>query len=278
MKIEGLYYNFDQRQNTSGLTFDSDPDDFAQLDNILLARVGVNYSLTPRESFPTSSSYSSSLLNWRGFYGGATLGYGLVGFDSVHEADDRDDAIDHDDSVLGRFLNLDGGLFGGHLGYNMMFGRYVAGVEFDLQKINSSDLRYDPDSGDPFDTRDYAGVEIDWIASLRSRFGITSGRSIFYTTAGVAWARGEYFAFDDACFCGDSSGSVSLNQTGFVFGAGLEHAVANNFLLRFEALHYAFGKRFDTRNLTLDSSVGDFAQLDDISVARIGVSYKLNVE
>ncbi|MFT5510600.1 MAG: opacity protein-like surface antigen [Hyphomicrobiaceae bacterium] len=70
--------------------------------------------------------------------------------------------------------------------------------------------------------------------------------------------------------------SISLNQAGFVFGGGLEHALSDQIFIGFEAQHYVFGKQFDARSLTPDSDLGDFAKLKGISVARIGVSYKFN--
>ena len=178
--------------------------------------------------------------------------------------------FDNKDSVLGRFFDLDGRVFGSHLGYNQMIGRYVVGVEGDWNSFNTSDLRFDPDGGDPID--DYASADINWVASLRTRLGVTSERSLFYTTAGVAWVNADYSAKDNGIFLN----SISLNQTGFVFGGGLEHALTDRVLIRFEALHYKFGKQFDTRNLTPDSDLGDFAKLKDISVARMGISYKFN--
>ncbi len=176
---------------------------------------------------------------------------------------------------MGRFFDLDGGMYGGHIGYNLMIGRYIVGVEAEWNRLDTSDLRYDPYGGDPDD--DYASAEINWVVSLRGRLGLTSMRSLFYTTAGIAWADANYSALDGgSCFCSGGFGSISLNQTGFVFGGGLEHALSDRIFIRFEALHYMFGKRFDTRHLTPDSDAADFAKLKDISTARIGVSYKFS--
>lgn len=271
VKVEGLYHAFNRRKDTNSLTSDSDAGDFAELKDIAVARLGVNYSLSSRKNNVATRAPSSSPAAWQGVYVGATAGYGVVDFDSVFDVSDITNPGDHEDSVLGRFLDLDGGVFGGYLGYNRLVGRYVVGVEADWNKINSSDLRVDPDGGDPDD--DSASAGINWMASLRARLGVTSERSLIYTTAGVAWVDGAYSAQDDG---GSDVGTISLNQTGFVVGGGLEHEMVDQIFIRFEVLHYMFGKEFDTRGLTADSDAGDFAKLSDISTARIGLSYKFN--
>lgn len=274
LKFEGLFYTFDQRKDASGLTTDSDQGDFAKLKDIVVVRLGATYSLAPRRNNVASSRDPTTSALWQGFYVGANGGYSLVSFDSIFDANEISNPFDNEDSVLGRFFDLDGGVFGGHIGYNVMIGRYLVGFEADWAQLNGSDLRFDPNGGDPDD--DSASAELDWIASLRARLGITSARSVLYATAGVAWVGGKYTASDGDCFCGPTVGSVSLDQRGFVFGGGIEHAITDQLLFRFEALHYVFGHTFDTRNLTPDSDVGDFAKLKDISAARIGVSYKFN--
>ncbi len=47
-------------------------------------------------------------------------------------------------------------------------------------------------------------------------------------------------------------------------------------LLRIEGLRYSFNSRIDTSGLTTDSDPGDFAKIGDITVVRVGASYKFN--
>ena len=43
IKGEGLLLDFDDRQNAANLNDDSDPEDFAELTDIVVWRIGVNY-------------------------------------------------------------------------------------------------------------------------------------------------------------------------------------------------------------------------------------------
>ncbi len=267
IRLEGLYYSFNNREFTSTLNNDSDPDDFAALKEIIVARLGMSYRFSA--AVDPNSLRPSPSITWDGIYVGGHIGYGLVDFDSIFDSSEISNPFDNEDSVLGRFFDLDSGIIGGHFGYNYMFERYVIGIETDWSYVGQSDLQFDPDGGSPFD--DSASVDINWLASVRGRLGTISAQTLFYVTAGIAWVDADYTERDDG---NTSVGKTDLNDTGFVVGGGIEHALNNNSLIRFEALHYEFGDRKDTRSLTPDSDPGDFAQVKDVTVARIGLSYK----
>jgi len=91
--------------------------------------------------------------DWGGFYGGASLGYGMgeVG------ADDADGLI--------------GGLFAG---YNWDFGDFVLGLEGDY---NLADLGVDGTTS-----------TIDQVGRIKLRGGLDLGRTLVYATGGAAYA------------------------------------------------------------------------------------------
>lgn len=275
VRMEGLYYGFDRRKDTNALTTDSGPSDFALLDDIIVARLGVNYRLNPSPApaneRPTSRAQP---ITWRGLYIGTAAGYALVSFDSIFDISEIDDnPLDTEDSVLGRFFDLDGAVVGGHIGYNHAIGRYIIGIEADWTYLGTQDSRFDADIS-LFGDDDLASADINWIASLRGRLGLTSAQTLFYATAGIAWVNADYAAIDGDFFNLSRRGSTNLNQSGYVVGGGLEHALNDHLLVRFEALHYQFGQRVDTSTITLDSDPGDYAKIKSISVARVGLSYK----
>jgi opacity protein-like surface antigen len=43
VRAEGLYYWFDEEEDTSDLTGDSDGDDFIRLNDIFVIRAGINF-------------------------------------------------------------------------------------------------------------------------------------------------------------------------------------------------------------------------------------------
>jgi outer membrane immunogenic protein len=273
VRLEGLYYHFGNRVDTSTLNTDSDPGDFAELESILVGRLGISYALgaAPDER---AAHVAFVPANWAGFYAGGNFGYGVVDFDSIFDSSEIFTPINTEDSVIGDFFDLDGVLGGVHAGVNRQRGRMVFGAEGDWTYLNKSDLEFDPDGGTPGD--DSASIDLDWLATLRGRLGITSARTLLYATAGVAWVNGDYTA-RNGNVGNQNQGSTNVDSTGFVYGGGIEHALRDNLLARFEVLQYEFNDRRDTSTLTTDSDPGDFAGVDDVTVVRVGLTRKFGV-
>ncbi len=113
-----------------------------------------------------------------------------------------------------------GPVAGGQIGYNIQTGRIVYGVEAD---ISSSFI----DGGNAC-----CGHTVNWLASVRGRLGLTGfdNRTLFYVTAGAAWADIEY----------SSLGNFSDTHFGWVAGGGIERALTPNLSARVEYLYYDF--------------------------------------
>jgi outer membrane immunogenic protein len=149
--------------------------------------------------------------SWTGFYVGTHLGYGWSDVDWQESSGFNGS---HDGS---------GWLAGGQIGYNWQAGRLVYGVEAD---ISSSWI--DGSGGN----NDCCGHTVNWLASVRGRAGLTAfdNRTLFYVTAGAAWADVDY----------SSNGSFSDTHFGWVAGAGIERALTPNLSARVEYLYYNF--------------------------------------
>jgi outer membrane immunogenic protein len=149
---------------------------------------------------------------WTGFYVGTHLGYGWSDVDWQETGSAFNGS--HDGS---------GWLAGGQIGYNWQAGRLVYGVEADI-----SSSWVDGSGGN----NDCCGHSINWLASVRGRAGITGfdNRTLFYVTAGAAWADVDY----------SSIGSFSDTHFGWVAGAGIERALTPNLSARVEYLYYNF--------------------------------------
>jgi outer membrane immunogenic protein len=146
---------------------------------------------------------------WTGFYVGTHLGYGWSDVDWQETNPSFNGS--HDGS---------GVLAGGQIGYNWQAGRFVYGVEGDL-------------SGSWVDGgRGCCDHSVNWLASVRGRAGLTGfdNRTLFYVTAGAAWADVDY----------TSIGSHSDTHFGWVAGAGIERALTPNLSARAEYLYYDF--------------------------------------
>jgi outer membrane immunogenic protein len=274
IRLEALYYHFDNRVDTSALNTDSDLNDFATIKDVLVARLGVSYKLGEALHAAQPGQRSAAEIIWNGLYAGGHAGYGRVDFNSIFDSDEIDRIVDIEDSVEGRFFDLDGAVGGVHVGVNHAVGRFVFGLEGDLTAVDRSDRLFDQET--EFGGTDSASADVNWLASVRGRAGVVSAQTLFYATAGAAWVDADYAAqeADDGQLDG---GSTDVNDAGVVVGGGMEHALNSNLLIRFEALHYEFDGRTDTSSLTTDSDPDDFAAVASVTVVRVGGSYKFGM-
>lgn len=198
---------------------------------------------------------------FNGLYIGASVGYAGLDADHYPYAQNK---LSSDDS---------GVIAGGHLGYNMQCGRFVMGVEGD---INYVDLESHVTAAD---TTDY-WTSVDWLATLRGRLGIAVHDSmLLYATAGVAWADRTHRLYDPLAPGGPFSQSDSDTATGWVVGGGVEFLRHDRWLLRGEVLYVGFED--DSKTYTVHpSACGGVCTSrvkweDDMIVARLGLSLKL---
>jgi outer membrane immunogenic protein len=144
--------------------------------------------------------------NWSGFYFGATVGY-------------ADASVTVSASVPGLggiSASGDGGHFAGGFmaGYNWQRGNQVYGLEADIALPS----------------------DLDYLASIRGRYGFINDNWLLYGTAGVAFI--------------SSGGSVSgmgihydgYSAPGFVIGAGAETKITPRLTAGIEGLYYIFAE------------------------------------
>src|SRR5262245_17829316 len=127
---------------------------------------------------------------------------------------------------------------GGQIGGNYQSGNWVFGIEGDAhaQRWAQSDvfagLLVPPIGvGSVFDLRS------DWQASARGRIGYAMNRTLFYGTAGAAWTEVRSHASWIPIIPGPGPAIVTNDTrtlTGVTVGAGVEHAVTDNFTLGLE--------------------------------------------
>jgi outer membrane immunogenic protein len=169
--------------------------------------------------------------DWAGFYVGINGGGAWV--DTTF------------DTIKSENTKASGGVFGGHVGYNWQFGSFVVGVEGDFDGADVSKT-------------DVLGVtqKLDELGTVRARAGYTFAPSLLaYGTAGYAYAHAKF---------SDAATSVSVDENGWVAGAGVEYKVWGPLIARAEYLHYDFNK------FTLPGDNGKTT----VDVVRAGLSYK----
>jgi outer membrane immunogenic protein len=179
--------------------------------------------------------------SWTGLYVGASVGYGWSDIDWTETGPDFNGSH-----------SGEGWLAGGQIGYNLQAGRFVYGIEGDFTKA-----WIDGGNG-------CCDHSVNWLASVRGRAGITGfdNRTLFYATAGAAWADVDYASIN---------GSTSNTHFGWVAGGGIERALTPNLSARVEYLYY----NFDDSTAAPGTVAPGAATFDPtIHTVRFGVNYK----
>jgi outer membrane immunogenic protein len=159
---------------------------------------------------------------WTGFYIGVSGGGVTSG------------QVDDSLAGAGRFhAGVDGGLFGGTVGWNWQSGIWVVGLEGDWSWTN---LRGTAVCPNPAFT---CTGSADWLATVRGRLGVASlGSTLFYVTGGVAWGK-AFETFNPVG--GGASNSQGATLTGWTAGGGVEFMIAPNWTFKGEVLFVDLG-------------------------------------
>lgn len=139
--------------------------------------------------------------DWSGFYAG--LQAGRADFDAEH-------------TVVTWHGKLEGPYYGLHVGYMHDFGRFVVGGE----------LRYDDASKVVSTSTTYPVADGDSMISARLRLGYDLGRVLPYVAVG-----GAQLTTDP---------SWGEKDTGIIYGAGVDFAVSDHWMVGADITHYQF--------------------------------------
>lgn len=227
---------------------------------------------------------SPPLWSWTGLYGGVHLGYGFAGDDDV--ATTGQVAANVDNVVGGARpgrvgLDTDGVIAGGQIGYNVQMGGVVFGIEADISYTDMEDnvrVTTTALNGNDRLNNDFR-KELEYLGTVRGRFGFAFDRTLVYATAGLAY--GE--VHNSANFFGPAgqlqfTGSKSSTETGYVVGGGIEHAFTPNWTLKAEYLYYDLGDNTVGVNVVPGSGGGgtgyDSRFENDGHIVRAGLNYK----
>jgi outer membrane immunogenic protein len=183
--------------------------------------------------------YERDAFDWTGFYAGLNSGYGWM------------DA----DSVVGQ-IDPQGWVVGVHAGYNYNLDSLVLGVEGDIHwtgmQGSATSLLGTTATG-----------KIDYFGTVRGRVGLDLDRLMPYVTAGLAYGQGT----STSTFGGGFTSSVFT--TGWTAGAGVEHAMTDNVLLRGELLYVDYGDETFFTGTAIQETINV-----RFVTTRLGLSYK----
>ena len=184
--------------------------------------------------------------DWSGLYAGINGG---AGFDTSNFANTGDVKV-----------RTRGALIGGTAGYNLQRGKWVLGVEGDLDWSNAS-------GGTPCGAF-FCEAKSNWLGTLRGRAGYAFDRWLPYLTAGLAGGHVETTSTNPALANG------SETKFGWAVGLGIEHAFARNWSAKLEYLYVCLG-RIDQGSACTTSTDSSNVSIKQ-SVVRLGINYKFS--
>jgi opacity protein-like surface antigen len=203
--------------------------------------------------------------DWAGTYIGANIGLAAPSVENDWNSGVSGCSTGEDCSV--NDLNTAGISFGGVAGVNWQKGDYVFGVEADVSSTSIKNDTYYYASDDEITNSERAGLNIDMLASVRGRAGMTFGDNLVYATAGIGFMSGEFVASTS-----DSdpySGIKSISAAMPVVGLGFQKHLGDNLSLDVNAQHYIGTGAVTLGNLgdgeTTDSQV-DVAGITTLNV------------
>jgi outer membrane immunogenic protein len=237
----------------------------------------------PADPSPDAQSYASTD-RWTGLYAGLNAGVGFGGADAVQT---KGQAAPNIANIAGNarpgLVDLDrvGVIAGGQIGYNLQFGRYVAGVEADLGYTHFTDTRdvgtAQLNTGLALNNRFRS--KIDYLGTARARLGVTWNQALFYGTGGLAVGRTRHSvtmfgATGNVQFAGERE----KTRVGYAVGGGMEYALTEHVSAKLEYLYYDLGR--STLNVAVVAGSGgagtgyDSRFKDRGNTVRLGVNYK----
>jgi len=222
--------------------------------------------------------------NWSGFYIGGNVGYGWGDADtSFNPLPSAAAFVNLAPTTLGP--DPQGVIGGVQAGYNWQAGKFVVGLEADIQ---ASDIHGTAlvtpiiqNSGVPFAGAGFlsASQRIDWFGTVRARAGFTPvDRLLLYVTGGLAYGNVSYAAQTDFRPVGTAAYPAAFSRTkvGWTAGAGAEWAFASNWTAKVEYLYMDLGNESAIANplpANPPFQVGYNWRTTE-QIARVGLNYK----
>jgi outer membrane immunogenic protein len=163
-------------------------------------------------------------------------------------------------------LDLNGGLIGAQLGYNVQYNWWMVGIEGDAS-AHANDNSVLAPSGILLNSDD------SYLASIRGRIGVVFYDWLLFGTAGVGFSEEKFRESTPGMLF---SGTLRQKESGAVYGGGVEWAFVRGVTIRAEYLHYDVGSTTAIPTSFPSADTGDYVTFSDIDVARAALNISLN--
>lgn len=229
----------------------------------LLAATGPRYAKAPALKAPVLEA----AYNWTGFFVGASGGV-LNG---------RTDWAFVPAVIGGTNPRFAGGLGGIQAGYDKQFGKWVFGVEGNINATNAHGARPCPA---PADSIVVCETGVNWIGTATARAGYAFwDRSLWYARAGVAFGDSKIGL---SCTSGPGNligiancySQANESRVGWTIGLGSEFALTKNWTVRSETNYFDMGTKRYTLPVT---AIGGPVSIDATEkgfITTVGLNYR----
>jgi outer membrane immunogenic protein len=200
-------------------------------------------------------------------------------------------------SITGATFDLNGGVFGGQIGYNWQSDRFVLGVETDIQwsgqKGNASftcaavavtagpclpGLTFLPAGAGG--TSLAMEQKLEWFGTLRGRGGVlVTPTWLLYVTGGLAYGEIQTNAalagFNANGIAVGAAATTNSTNVGWTIGAGLEGRIGGNWTAKLEYLYMDLGTVSGAVSLAPASPIAaNWSSKITDNIFRVGVNYQ----
>jgi outer membrane immunogenic protein len=270
----------------------------------ILLLLGLLASPAMAADFPVKAPAYEAIYNWTGFYAGVNGG-GSSGRSSPDVAFDSSSRLSTA-TASPASQDINGVLGGFQAGYNVQTGRFIFGLETDIQvtsqkgdgqstiTLTTPQLCIAPCvPPPPLVTNaplDYS-QKLPWFGTLRGRIGVTpEDRWFVYATGGLAYGEvstsGTFATASGACIApctpvpgGSAISNFSQTRVGWVLGAGVEAALAGGWTGKVEYLHIDLGDINNTfAPILAPPFVGTVRASGRVTdeIVRVGLNYRFS--
>jgi len=220
-----------------------------------LALIGAAVAADLPAKAPILKAPPAPLYDWNGFYVGGYYGTSISHTRATSAL--RPGAVDINDG------GISVGVAGG---YNWQISpHWLVGIEGDFDWLGTKEKFNDFNDA----ARLASGVDTDWYATLRGRFGYVTGASLIYVTGGAAFTRvEETFGVTAA------PTALSSTRTGWTAGGGIETKLSKNWSVTTEYLYVDLGSNSFASNAASAADAATFKTR--AHVLKSGFNYKLD--
>ncbi len=168
-------------------------------------------------------------------------------------------------------------LAGGQIGFNYQVGQWVWGMEaqFSATQIKGDNLDI------AFPTQERLHSRTDFIGTVAARLGLAWDRVLLYAKGGFAWVHDDYWLTlaPQQILAGSTFATADETRWGWMVGAGIEYAFAQNWSVKLEYNYLDLGTKriaFTSTGVVPTQPPFDEDIEQRIQVVKVGLNYRFN--